>query len=105
MGMEASGSSHIEGDICGDVFARPILVTDCLQIARWFASLFNNRLFPLDPPFDPIAPGRPSSVGSAGRSIYSYDKAGRLTAMRFPAGAALWRTQSYYDWSVRSNGT
>ena len=25
-------------------------------------------------------------------------------AMRFPAGTALWRTQSYYDWSVRRNG-
>ena len=24
--------------------------------------------------------------------------------MRFPAGGALWRTQSYYDWSVRRNG-
>ena len=33
-----------------------------------------------------------------------YDEAGRMTAMRFPAGGNLWRTQSYYPWTARRNG-
>ena len=34
----------------------------------------------------------------------SYDEAGRMTAMRLPAASGLWRTQTYYPWTVRRNG-
>ena len=34
----------------------------------------------------------------------SYDEAGRMTALRFPAGGNLWRTQSYYPWTEQKNG-
>ncbi len=34
----------------------------------------------------------------------SYDEAGRMTALRFPAGGNLWRTQSYYPWTEPQNG-
>jgi RHS repeat-associated protein len=34
----------------------------------------------------------------------SYDVAGRLTAVQYPAGGNLWRTQSYYGWSVAQHG-
>ena len=34
----------------------------------------------------------------------SYDEAGRMTALRLPAAGNLWRTQSYYPWTVKRNG-
>ena len=34
----------------------------------------------------------------------SFDEAGRMTALRLPAGGNLWRTQRYYPWSARRNG-
>ena len=51
-----------------------------------------------------VAVGLRSSIHGDLVDNVSYDEAGRMTAMRFPAGGALWRTQSYYDWSVRRNG-
>jgi len=33
-----------------------------------------------------------------------YDVAGRLTSMKYPAGGNLWRTQTYYGWTVGKNG-
>ena len=32
------------------------------------------------------------------------DEAGRMTALRFPAGGNLWRTQSYYGWKEAGGG-
>ena len=34
----------------------------------------------------------------------SFDEAGRMTALRLPAAGNLWRTQSYYPWTVKRNG-
>ena len=34
----------------------------------------------------------------------SFDEAGRMTALRLPAAGGLWRTQSYYPWTVKRNG-
>ncbi|MBP7963694.1 MAG: RHS repeat-associated core domain-containing protein [Caldilineaceae bacterium] len=34
----------------------------------------------------------------------SYDEAGRLTAMKYPAGGNLWRTQTYYPWTTSRSG-
>ncbi len=34
----------------------------------------------------------------------SFDEAGRMTALRLPAAGNLWRTQSYYPWTMRRNG-
>ncbi|MBX3002090.1 MAG: RHS repeat-associated core domain-containing protein [Caldilineaceae bacterium] len=34
----------------------------------------------------------------------SYDVAGRLTAVQYPAGGNLWRTQTYYGWTLVQNG-
>ena len=37
------------------------------------------------------------------RTLGNGQTAGRLSAMRFPAGGNLWRTQRYYPWSARRN--
>ena len=37
------------------------------------------------------------------RTLGNGQTAGGLTAMRFPAGGNLWRTQRYYPWSARRN--
>ena len=34
----------------------------------------------------------------------SFDEAGRMTALRLPVAGNLWRTQSYYPWTVKRNG-
>jgi len=34
----------------------------------------------------------------------TYDVAGRLTKMKYPAGGSLWRTQSYHTWTTVKNG-
>ncbi len=45
-----------------------------------------------------------SSVHGALVDTVNYDEAGRMTAMRFPAGGNLWRTQSFYPWKEPGNG-
>ncbi|MCY3994420.1 MAG: hypothetical protein OXF50_24565 [Caldilineaceae bacterium] len=51
-----------------------------------------------------VAVGLSSSVHGALVDSVKYDEAGRMTAMRFPAGGNLWRTQSYYPWTEPKNG-
>ena len=55
--------------------------------------------------------GSPGAAVGLGRSVYgvlvdsvNYDEAGRMTAIRFPAGGNLWRTQSFYPWTEPRNG-
>ena len=48
--------------------------------------------------------GLSSSVHGALVDSVKYDEAGRMTALRFPAGGNLWRTQSYYPWTEAGNG-
>ena len=54
------------------------------------------------------SPGVPvelsSSIHGALVDSVNYDEAGRMTAMRFPAGGNLWRTQSYYPWTEPKSG-
>ena len=50
------------------------------------------------------AVGLSSSVHGALVDSVSYDETGRMTALRFPAGGNLWRTQSYYPWTEPKNG-
>lgn len=52
-----------------------------------------------------VAVGLSSSIHGALIDKVSYDEAGRLTALRFPAGGDLWRTQSYYPWAEQCNGS
>ena len=51
-----------------------------------------------------VAVGLSSSVHGELVDNVSYDEAGRMTALRLPAAGGLWRTQSYYPWTVRRNG-
>ena len=51
-----------------------------------------------------VAVGLSSSVHGDMVDNVSYDEAGRMTALRLPAAGGLWRTQSYYPWTVRRNG-
>ncbi len=51
-----------------------------------------------------VAVGLSSSVHGALVDSVNYDEAGRMTAMRFPAGGNLWRTQSYHPWTEPKNG-
>ncbi len=50
------------------------------------------------------AVGLSSSIHGALVDRVNYDEAGRMTALRFPAGGNLWRTQSYYPWTAKRNG-
>ena len=50
------------------------------------------------------AVGLTSSVHGDLVDNVSFDEAGRMTALRLPAAGGLWRTQSYYPWTVRRNG-
>ncbi len=54
------------------------------------------------------SPGVPvglnSSIHGALVDSVNYDEAGRMTALRFPAGGNLWRTQSYHPWTEPKNG-
>ena len=45
-----------------------------------------------------------ATVADADLDSVSYDETGRMTAMRFPAGGNLWRTQSYYPRTEPGNG-
>ena len=51
-----------------------------------------------------VAVGLSSSVHGDMVDKVSFDEAGRMTAMRLPAAGGLWRTQSYYAWTVKRNG-
>ena len=51
-----------------------------------------------------VAVGLSSSVHGDLVDNVSYDEAGRMTALRLPAAGGLWRTQSYYPWTVKRNG-
>ena len=51
-----------------------------------------------------VAVGLSSSVHGELVDNVSYDEAGRMTALRLPAAGGLWRTQSYYPWTVKRNG-
>ena len=51
-----------------------------------------------------VAVGLRSSVHGDLVDKVSYDEAGRMTALRLPAAGNLWRTQSYYPWTVKRNG-
>ncbi len=48
--------------------------------------------------------GLSSSIHGALVDSVNYDEAGRMTAVRFPAGGNLWRPQSYYPWTEPKNG-
>jgi len=48
--------------------------------------------------------GLSNSVHGALVDSVNYDEAGCMTALRFPAGGNLWRTQSYYPWTEPKNG-
>ena len=48
--------------------------------------------------------GLTSSVHGELVDKVSFDEAGRMTALRLPAAGNLWRTQSYYPWTVKRNG-
>ena len=50
------------------------------------------------------AVGLHSSVHGDMVDNVSFDEAGRMTALRLPAAGNLWRTQSYYPWTVKRNG-
>ena len=50
------------------------------------------------------AVGLTSSVHGDMVDKVSFDEAGRMTALRLPAAGNLWRTQSYYPWTMRRNG-
>ncbi len=53
----------------------------------------------------PGAPvGTSGSVHGALVDSVSMDEAGRMTAMRYPAGGNLWHTRSYYGWRVARDG-
>ena len=40
-----------------------------------------------------------TDVGVANNAV-TYDAAGRLTALRMPAGGSLWQTRSYFNWTA-----
>ena len=48
--------------------------------------------------------GLSSLVHGALVDSVKYDEARRMTALRFPAGGNLWRTQSYYPWTEPRSG-
>ena len=50
------------------------------------------------------AVGLTSSVHGELVDKVSFDEAGRMTALRLPAAGNLWRTQSFYPWTVKRNG-
>ncbi len=51
-----------------------------------------------------VSVGLTSSVHGELVDNVSFDEAGRMTALRLPAAGGLWRTQSYYPWTVKRNG-
>ncbi len=51
-----------------------------------------------------MATGLRSSIHGDLVDKVSFDEAGRMTALRLPAAGGLWRTQSYYPWTVKRNG-
>ena len=51
-----------------------------------------------------VAVGLSSSVHGVMVDGVKLDEAGRTTALRFPAGGNLWRTQSYYGWKEAGGG-
>ena len=78
-----------------------------LRSPKWSVSLFATNFFlttSLSTVALGVATGLRSSIHGDLVDKVSFDEAGRMTALRLPAAGNLWRTQSYYPWTVKRNG-